>query len=78
MFDDLNVQDYSCGCCSAGQAGFWKGLTTLDHILILWCSAHAAARRACVPVDMQWGIYALYESVSGKVQSPNGLLEAVA
>ena len=31
-----------------------------------------------VPIDMQWGIYALYESVSGKVRSSNGLSEAVA
>ena len=31
-----------------------------------------------IPVDMQWGINALYESVSGKMQSPKGLLEAVA
>ena len=31
-----------------------------------------------VPTDMQWGIYALYESVSGKVRSSNGLSEAVA
>ena len=31
-----------------------------------------------VPIDMQWGIYALYESASGMVQSPNGLWEAVA
>ena len=31
-----------------------------------------------VPIDMQWGIYALYESVSGKVRSPKGLSEAVA
>ena len=30
-----------------------------------------------VPIDMQWGIYALYESVSGKVWSPKGLSEAV-
>ena len=27
---------------------------------------------------MQWRIYALYESASGMVQSPNGLWEAVA
>ena len=27
---------------------------------------------------MQWRIYALYESASGMVQSPNGLSEAVA
>ena len=31
-----------------------------------------------VPVDMQWGIYALYESVSGKVQSSKGLSKAMA
>ena len=31
-----------------------------------------------VPTDMQWGIYALYESVLGKVQSSKGLSEAVA
>ena len=31
-----------------------------------------------VPTDMQCGIYALYESVSGKVRSSNGLSEAVA
>ena len=31
-----------------------------------------------VPTDMQWGIYALYESISGKVRSSKGLLEAVA
>ena len=31
-----------------------------------------------VPTDMQWGIYALYESVSGKVRSSKGLSEAVA
>ena len=31
-----------------------------------------------VPTNMQWGIYALYESVSGKVRSPKGLPEAVA
>ena len=31
-----------------------------------------------VPIDMQWGIYALYEFVSGKVRSPKGLSEAVA
>ena len=31
-----------------------------------------------VPIDMQWGIYALYESVSGKGRSPKGLSEAVA
>ena len=31
-----------------------------------------------VPTDMQWGIYALYESVSGKVQSSKGLSKAMA
>ena len=31
-----------------------------------------------VPVDMQWGIYALYESVSEKLWSPNGLSKGVA
>ena len=31
-----------------------------------------------VPTDMQCGIYALYESVSGKVRSSKGLSEAVA
>ena len=31
-----------------------------------------------VPTRMQWGIYVLYESVSRKVQSSKGLLEAVA
>ena len=31
-----------------------------------------------VPIDMQWGICALYESVSRKVQSRNGLSKAVA
>ena len=31
-----------------------------------------------VPTDMQWGIYALYESVSRKVRSSKGLSEAVA
>ena len=30
-----------------------------------------------VPIDMQWGIYALYESVSKKVWSFKGLSEAV-
>mgnify|MGYP002775687812 CR=1 FL=1 len=31
-----------------------------------------------VPMEMQRGIYALYESMSGKVQSLKGLLEAMA
>ena len=31
-----------------------------------------------VPIDMQWGMYPLYESVSGTVQSPNGLSDVVA
>ena len=31
-----------------------------------------------VPTNMQWGIYALYESASGKVQSSKDLSEAVA
>ena len=31
-----------------------------------------------VPINMQLGIYALYESVSGKVRSSKGLSEAVA
>ena len=31
-----------------------------------------------VPTDMQWGIYALYEYVLGKVWSSEGLSEAVA
>ena len=31
-----------------------------------------------VPTDMLWGIYALYESVSGKVRSSKGLSEAMA
>ena len=30
------------------------------------------------PIDMQWGIYALYESLSGKMQSPNGMPKAVS
>ena len=29
----------------------------------------------CDPVGMKWGIYTLYESMSGKVGSPKGLLE---
>ena len=31
-----------------------------------------------VPTDMQWGIYALYESVSGKLRAPSGLSKEVA
>ena len=30
-----------------------------------------------VPMAMHWGLHPQYESVSGKVRSPNGLLEAV-
>ena len=41
--------------------------------------ANAAPRTPLgIPVNMQWVIYALYEFVSGKVQSSKGLLEAVA
>ena len=76
------------GCRSAGQAGFQKGFTTLDHILTLralieegkahnkriYCcfvdfrkSFHTVPRARLmhllealgVPIDMQWGIYAL-------------------
>ena len=39
--------------------------------LMLWLEA------LNIPTDMWWGIYALYKSVSRKVQSPNGLSEAV-
>ena len=78
------------GCHSAGQAGFRKGFTTLDHILTLRAlieegRAHNKRIYCCfvdfrkaldtvllvrlkqqledigVPVDMQWGIYALYK-----------------
>ena len=47
---------------------------TLCHVLGL-CSWLEALG---VPTDMQWGIYALYECVLGKVRSSKGLLEAVA
>ena len=95
------------GFRSAGQAGFWKGFPTLDHILnlralvdvgrahnktIYCCFAHfrkALDSVPCtqlmqqlgaldVPVDVQFGIYALYESVSGKAQPPNGMSETIA
>ncbi len=29
-----------------------------------------------IPMEIQWGIYALYESVSGRVRTPNGLSES--
>ena len=29
-----------------------------------------------IPMEIQWGTYALYESVSGRVQTPNGLSES--
>ena len=71
---------------SAEQAGFQKGLTTLDHVLSLRAlieegRAHNKKIYCCFvefekALNMQWGIYALYESKLRKLKFP--LLEAVA
>ena len=84
------------GWHSVAHAGFRKGFTTLDHILILWAiyccfvdfwKAFDTMLCACLmqcleaswcPYRYAMGIYALYESLSGKVWSPNGLSKAVA
>ena len=57
-----------CSCLHLHLEAF----NTIPHA---WLMQRLEASR--VPIDMQSGSYALYESMSGKVQSPNGLVKAV-
>ena len=56
----------------------WLAFTTLDHKLTLPALNLQRLEALGVTIDMQWRTYALYESVPGKVHSPNGLSETVA
>ena len=58
--------------------GKWLAFTTLDHKLTLPALNLQRLEALGVTIDMQWRTYALYESVSGKVCSPNGLSETIA
>ena len=56
--------------------GVYAAYLTFPSTLYL-VLGHAATRSVGVPIEMQWGIYVLYESMSGKEQSPNGFSETV-
>ena len=73
-FGDSRIQQRMCFQFPT----WWNWKHICGFIAALWISKKPLKLCCGVPTDMQWEIYALYASASGKVWSPNGLSEAVA